>query len=89
MDFDGFSWKINEISWIFRISQGVVGNLGVEVDHPPKMCAGLALRSKWTSSYVAPTVLRYAQSVLYPRSPFFFILPRRLPYTQKRWAYHC
>ena len=40
--FDRFSWKINEKSWILTISKGVVGNLGVEVDHPPKMCAGLS-----------------------------------------------
>ena len=44
MDFDGFSWKINEISWIFTISQGFLGNLGVYLIRPPKMCAGLARR---------------------------------------------
>ena len=41
MDFDEFSWKINEISWIFTISQGSLGNLGVYLIQPPKMCAGL------------------------------------------------
>ena len=39
--FDRFSWKINGKSWILTISQGVVGNLGVARDHPPKMCARL------------------------------------------------
>ena len=41
MDFDRFSWKINEKSWIFTISQGFLGNLGVYLIQPPKICAGL------------------------------------------------
>ena len=45
MDFDGFSLKIHEKSWIFMISQGVLGNLGVNLIHPPKLCARL---SEWT-----------------------------------------
>ena len=37
--------KINEKSWIFTISQleGFLGNLGVYLIHPPKLCAGLTL----------------------------------------------
>ena len=42
MDFDGFSLKIHEKSWIFRISQGSLGNLGVNLIHPPKLCPRLA-----------------------------------------------
>ena len=41
IEIDRFSWKINEKSWVLTISQGFLGNLGVEGDHPPKMCAGL------------------------------------------------
>ena len=44
MIFHRVSWIFNEKSWIFTISQGVLGNLGVEGDQPPKMCAGLHLR---------------------------------------------
>ena len=36
-----FSWKIHEKSWILTIANWLLGNLGVEGDHPPKMCAGL------------------------------------------------
>ena len=36
--------KSDETSWISTIFQGVVGNLGVEGDHSPKMCAGLVPR---------------------------------------------
>ena len=32
---------VNEKSWIFTISQALLGNLGVETNHPPKMCARL------------------------------------------------
>ena len=35
--------KNDEKSWIFTISQAFLGNLGVETDHPPKMCAGLGI----------------------------------------------
>jgi len=39
MDLDECSWKINEISWIFKISQGSLGNLGVYLIHPSQdMC---------------------------------------------------
>ena len=41
MKIHDFSLKIHEKSWILTISQSVLGNLGVEGDHPPKMCAGL------------------------------------------------
>ena len=41
MDFDGFSLKIHEKSWVFMISQGSLGNLGVNLIHPPKMCPRL------------------------------------------------
>ena len=37
MKIDHFQWK----SWIFRISQWFLGNLGVYLIHPPKLCAGL------------------------------------------------
>lgn len=33
--------KINETLWIFMISQGSLGNLGMDLIHPPKLCAGL------------------------------------------------
>ena len=36
--------KIYEQQWISMISQGVLGNLGLDLIHPPKFCAGLALR---------------------------------------------
>ena len=33
--------QINEKSWIFTISKCVLGNLGVNLIHPPKLCARL------------------------------------------------
>ena len=41
INFDRFSLKINENPWIFMISQGVLGNLGVYLIQPPKICVGL------------------------------------------------
>ena len=41
IDFDRFSLKFDENTWIFMISQGVLGNLGVYLIQPPKICAGL------------------------------------------------
>ena len=44
-DFDRFSWKINEKSWVFTISKMFFGNLGVDHIHHLKLCAGLACAS--------------------------------------------
>ena len=38
--------KIYEKSRFFTIFQRSVGNLGVDPDHPPKMCAGLPVHTQ-------------------------------------------
>ena len=38
----GKSINLIEKSWIFTISENVFGNLGVDLNHPSKLCAGLA-----------------------------------------------
>ena len=37
--------KIREKQWIFMISEGFLGNLGVNPIYPAKLCAGLASRA--------------------------------------------
>ena len=45
-DFPETSIEINETSWIFTILQCFLGNLGVNLIHTPKLCAGLCCRMR-------------------------------------------
>ena len=47
--------KINEISWISMISQGSLGNLGVYLIQPPKICAGLRRYAPGPDALLAPS----------------------------------
>ena len=60
-----------EKSWILTISQAFLGNLSVEVDHPPKMCAGLPTPS-------SPSAVVHAQAPLIHYSQHFSRLQDRL-----------